>query len=708
MVIGQNIYDTLRTVKMTAVPNLSSSQITIQWEDDPENNVYQLYKKMPQDTSWGVPLITTGDQDTSYLDTDVEVGHLYEYRIIKQTENRAKDGYAYLFSGIDYMPPQKKGDILLLIDSVAADSVVTSLYAYKDILASEGWIPWIVEVSTDETVQAIKTKILQYHSTVDSLTALVLLGNIAVPHSGNIIPDGHTDHKGAWPADLYYGDLDGIWTDDSINNVSSAYPRLHNVPGDGNFDQDEIASDIELAVGRIDCSELPIYEENEYELLDNYLQKNIAFRTGSYKVKRKALFKNLNPWREGLGQSAIRNFVPLVSNDSLVYDNIFDAFYDSFLWSYGGSSGSMYASNGLGTIDTYSVNNFQAIFTAFFGSYYGDYDFENNLLRTILASGKVLSTAWVGAPNWYFHPMGMGLDLGYCTKLTQNNVDEYYAGYFPRYISINLLGDPTLKAFTVLPPHNLKGVQNGNQLRLTWSPSEDDILGYQVYKKFSDTEYFEPLHTEPILDTVWVDSCVQGAARVQYLVKAVKREITPSGSYINHSTGPMYTMITNPSIEPVADFTLSWNEDHLVGDNLSTGATQYQWLLSNDTTITSTNFDIQLVRNREIEVMLIASNECFSDSLQQFLVVSNVADLNLQQTVEIFPNPAQDFLTLNITTAADALQVYDMSGREWISRANLSVGSHQISIEELPVGNYVLKVQIGEDVVSKMFSVKNK
>ena len=82
--ISQNIYDTLRTVKMTAQANLQTQHLTIQWQDDPGENTYQLYKKMPNDTTWGNPLVTTGDQDGSYLDTEVENGKLYEYRLIKQ------------------------------------------------------------------------------------------------------------------------------------------------------------------------------------------------------------------------------------------------------------------------------------------------------------------------------------------------------------------------------------------------------------------------------------------------------------------------------------------------------------------------------------------------------------------------------------------------------------------------------------------------
>lgn len=698
--ITQNIYDTLRTIKMTALPNHEAASLTIQWEDDPGINTYSLYKKLRTDTTWGNPLMVSGDENTTYIDTDIEEGELYEYRMIKQTGDSL--GYAYLFSGVDYIPPQKKGDILLLIDSIAVDVVEEKLTEYINILISEGWKTNLVLVEEDASVQDIKSLIVEYYSRLDALNTVVLLGNIAVPHSGNINPDAHNNHKGAWPADLYYGDIDGIWTDETVNNTSSVYPRLHNIPGDGNFDQAFIPSDIELAIGRLDFSELPVFDLNEYELLNRYLQKNIDYRTGVYQPKRRAVFKNINPWKEGLGQNAIRNFVPLVAPDSLIYFDFFDAFYDSFLWSYGGSSGSMISSNGLGSINTYADNNFQATFTAYFGSYYGDYDFENNYLRTILGAGKVLSTAWVGAPNWYFHPMGMGMDLGFCTVLTQNNTDMYYAGVFPQSVTINLLGDPTLKAFVVRPPHDLNAVQNANQMELTWSPSEDDILGYQVYKKTDEMDYFEALNFEPILDTNWIDTCVLGEMQLQYLVKAVKREITPSGSFINHSSGPMISIQTHPNILPEADFNLAWEDGVLKVENLSVNAYQYQWLLSNGTSIFEEHFEIPYNENGEITVTLMASNACFSDTLQQTLLISGENNLVENSDILIYPNPVGHSITLETTKYIEELHLYNVLGENVWTETDLAPGSHSIHLEHLTKGTYLLKMRIGNRMTNRM------
>lgn len=686
---------------MTAIANEQDQSLTIQWLDDNGENEYSLFKKLRQDTSWGEPLLISGDENGSYVDEDIIEGQLYEYRIMKVTNGVF--GYGYLFSGLNFLPAQRKGDLLILIDSLAMSTVQDNLNSYTDVLISEGWIPQIILTSAEANVAEVKNLILEHNSSVDSLTSVILMGNIAIPHSGDIKPDAHNDHKGAWPADLYYGDLDGVWTDDSVNNVTSAYPRIHNVPNDGSFDQDFVPGEIELKIGRLDFSELPVFDMNEHELLNRYLKKNIEFRTGEYEVRRKAVYRNLNLWVEGLGQNAIRNFTPLVSPDSIETGEYFAAFNNSYLWSYGSTSGSQFCAQGLGCMDTYANNNFQAVFTSNFGSYFGDYDFENNLLRSILASGRVLSAAWVGAPNWYYHPMGMGFDLGYATRLTQNNAGIYYTGVFPKSVTVNLLGDPSLEAYILAPPKDLVATPLDNQVMLTWTPSSHEVIGYQVYKKDNSMRYFEPLNEVIIQDTSFVDSCVEGGQQIEYLVKAVKKEITPSGSFINHSTGPIIRVGTNPDIIAVADFELIVQDGTLVGNNLSSNSDQYLWLLPDGTTNTEADFEIPWAQSGSFSVTLIVSNACFSDTLtvNEEITITSVSESTNEDGIDVFPNPAQKSLTLNTITDIERLELFDNVGKKVLTITNLKVGTHKINLNQLPTGVLLLQAHIDNRIISK-------
>ena len=45
----------------------------------------------------------------------------------------------------------------------------------------------------------------------------------------------------------------------------------------------------------------------------------------------------------------------------------------------------------------------------FFGSYFGDWDSQNDFLRAALATTNyTLTSAWVGRPYWFFHHMALG------------------------------------------------------------------------------------------------------------------------------------------------------------------------------------------------------------------------------------------------------------------------------------------------------------
>src|SRR5690606_24788564 len=104
------------------------------------------------------------------------------------------------------------------------------------------------------------------------LRAVFILGHVVIPYAGMHAEDSHTgrrdNHYGAWPADHYYGDMDGIWEDKEAYPKYLSEPRFpitHNVPGDGKFDSAWVppAEDgntrLELAFGRVDFFGMPAF-----------------------------------------------------------------------------------------------------------------------------------------------------------------------------------------------------------------------------------------------------------------------------------------------------------------------------------------------------------------------------------------------------------------------------------------------------------------
>jgi len=140
-----------------------------------------------------------------------------------------------------------------------------------------------------------------------------LFGHVPVPYSGDFAADFHVPaHQGAWPADVFYGDMNGTWTDYVVNDRGAESSRNWNVPGDGKFDQSYAPSAVELEVGRVDLSNLTAFSQGERELLRQYLNKDHNYRHRLITAQRRGLVHDDLGVRNGeaYAASAWRNFAP--------------------------------------------------------------------------------------------------------------------------------------------------------------------------------------------------------------------------------------------------------------------------------------------------------------------------------------------------------------------------------------------------------------
>jgi hypothetical protein len=118
-----------------------------------------------------------------------------------------------------------------------------------------------------------------------------------------------------------------------------------------------------------------------------------------------------------------------------------------------------------------------------------------------------------------------------------------------RGIHIALMGDPTLRLHPVAPPANVHGIDAGNGVQLTWSGSTDNILGYHVYRASSPSGPFVRLTSSVLNETTFTDSTINPGF-YRYMVRAVKLQLTFSGSYLNPSQG-IYASVNVTSTPPV-------------------------------------------------------------------------------------------------------------------------------------------------------------
>lgn len=533
-------------VLLSAEVKKNPPSIKLYWPAETATSHF-VYRKMKADASFSSSFVLLSGSDSSYTDTTVEIGKSYEYYVKR---NGSVGAYGYINTGIKVNSEtnglEVKGKLILLIDSTHSQTLISEIDGLIQILESECWTVIRHDVSPSASVPAVKQLIVsEYQKDPQNVKAVYLFGHIPVPYSGNLAPDAHPDHVGAWPADAYYGDMDGIWTDVSVNDTSASDPRNKNIPGDGKFDASVLPSAVELQVGRVDFANMPLFALSESELLRQYLNKSLDFRIGKIKVEERGIIDdNFGGFsNEAFAASAWKAFSTFFGADSITFANSGTS-HDyrtnlnqaSYLWSYGCGGGSYTSASGIGNSTQLAGDSLQTVFTALFGSYFGDWDKTNNFLRAPLAQGLTLTNAWSGRPHWYFHHMALGENIGYSQNIMVNT-NPYYQHYGARFVHIALMGDPSLTMHIVEPPTLLSLTETSNTVELTWNASPDNILGYHIFRKDSVNGLYHRVNNDIINSTSYIDTEFDKPDRYWYTVRAVKLEQKFSGSYYNLSSG---------------------------------------------------------------------------------------------------------------------------------------------------------------------------
>ena len=552
------------SVQVSVAPQTDPPALQLSWPQDRCTVPYQyeIYRKAPDSSFWGRPISLPGTA-TGYCDTNVVVGTAYEYQVVKTTAHYL--GYGYLYAGIEIPPIEQRGRLLLVVDNTYAAELAPELARLRSDLTGDGWTVTRLDVSRTDSVIKVKSLIRdEYTADPAHVCCVFLFGHVPVPYSGNIVPDGHApDHQGAWPCDGFYGDMDGLWTDSAVNVVVATDARNRNVPGDGKYDQSTFPAPLRLMVGRVDLANMPGRMSaggaptfpSELELLRNYLTKDHRFRTRQFDLPRRAFLGDYFGTRDGeaFAASGWRNFSTFFGASGITAlpqerSWIQCLSTNSSLWAYGCGPGTYTSIGGLGVADSYNDGvttdlvraDVKSVFTLLFGSWLGDWDSEDDFQRAVLATPSYgLTCAWSGRPHWFMHHMALGAPIGFSARLTQNNRrDGLYHNQMNNgaaQIHIALMGDPTLRMHVVAPAGGITGVRQGATVSLTWEPSAEPVLGYNIYRSSSLDGPFSKLNSEPVTSTSFVDA--QPSQADTYMVRALKLEVSGSGSYYNLSQG---------------------------------------------------------------------------------------------------------------------------------------------------------------------------
>lgn len=634
------------SVQLTATTQQTPPQIKLTWKKIAGATSYAVYRKAKSDISFGTPIATLAASDTTYTNTDVVVDSAYEYQVIKSGGSGAS---GYIYAAIKAPAIHSRGTILLLVDSTFSDSCSNEITQLMKDLRGDGWKVIRKTFLRTETVANIKSTIVNSYNADNSIKSVYILGHLAVPYSGNINPDGHGDHIGAWPADVFYADINGTWTDNSVNNTSATGSRNDNIPGDSKYDQSTIPSDAELQVGRIDFFNMPAFSNTEVQMMKNYLNKAHSYKMDSLAMLHRALVDdNFTGYSEPFAGNGYRNFAPLLGyTGTQAIDYISSLNTGTYQWSYGCGGGTFTSAGGIGNTTNIAANNVNGIFTMLFGSYFGDWDVQNSFLRAPLcANTPALTNCWAGRPHWFLHHMALGEHIGYGTLLSQNNTTLYQAvnNYGTRMVHIALLGDPSLRTDYMKPVSNVNLIAvTGGGARITWSASPDPaVIGYYLYS--SDNEYGFYKKCSKLVNVTSYDDSFGTDGIKYYMVRAVKLQNTPSGSYYNMSLG----VVSAPA----------------------------------------------------------AIDYPFAES-------SNVNQVPSLKNIVIYPNPGDGDVFVEIVATKSSVSqfiVTDMNGKKlYNTEYSINKGSNNLRLpsKNLPKGIYNISIAIGDNIVTKQW-VKNK
>lgn len=516
--------------------------LTISWHAKDGSDGYRIKYRSNLDANW--------DQaEANVKDTFYTFAETFSAPIEVFVETIGGD-YAtgYILAGNEYFAPDQEERMLILVTHGIYEALADLIERYRMVLLREMIRTDLVIVDAGMTIPEVKDRLVQAYES-SPLAFLLILGHVPVPYAGNYAVDGHDNHKGAWVADAYYGDIDGNWTDVTMDNTDASRDANQNVPGDGKFDQTSIPSNIEVAVGRVDFSDLPKLSQSEVELTRRYIQRNMDYRMGKIKVVNRAIIDNNFNHAEGFAQGAIKSFHTFLEPDSINYGDFAQCTSKDYLFTFGAGSGSYQSAGGIITTNKLVTDSIQSIFTTIFGSYFGDWDNTNNLLRVSLARGSSLINAWSGRPIWYFHHMAMGKPVGQVLLNTINNNGNYYSRFGKLLSSISLLGDPSLKMYYHAPVVDLQ--VNGSEL--SWSSGEDpDIDAYTLYTRYGDSSW-TIVAGGPIYQTNFDVSELVHRDAHEFMVRPVTLIPSRSGSYYNEGIGTQIDVITTGTDEYLSE-----------------------------------------------------------------------------------------------------------------------------------------------------------
>ncbi len=525
-----------RPLALDGTVSKDGTKIEIRWsgKDMAPAQVFRRELGQTGITTWVqiAPRIQTPNR---FLDSDLPVGHAYEYQV--QIDGPEETLVGYWAAGDKVPASATAGTALLVIDETLAGDLAAVIDRFEMDLIGAGWqverhlTPRGQDDKPEQSLRDAHTLrawiARRYQADPTAAHAIILIGHVPVVRTGWVRPDGHELH--AAPSDLFYADPVGNWP--VVTNPKGQVQLLpRTLPADH----------IKLPVGRIDFSRMGREFGSETGLLTAYFDRNHLWRQGELGDLRRAYGQNTNLIVE---QNALRN---IVGPDAIVAGGHHDtAEKGPFLLGvdFGHWNGGEYV----------NLPPSKAVFTINFGSGKHDFDKSNNAMVALLAQpGNPLSVAWGGRPSWQLHGMALGESIGQAQMRTVNNGAASQGGMMSRdYVPtgnydwinppwVNLLGDPTLTPFPLSPATGFTAAARPDGVALRWTLPEgaDEALLFRAATR--NGPYRPMADGQPIRGGAYLDP--DPAPGGWYMLRAKGLARVYAGSFYRLSQGAFATV----------------------------------------------------------------------------------------------------------------------------------------------------------------------
>lgn len=477
-----------------------------------------------------------------FTDETIQPGVAYEYQVMRTARDIVDVGY--WATGVEIPATEARGTAYLVVDETLATDLDAHLQRFSRDLLGDGWQVQRVHAPRGDlddlprnlaAALAVKNWLNErFRADPFGQHAVILVGHAPIVLSGQVGPDGHAAKPHA--TDLFYAEMDGQWRASS----------------DGLLLENTLPSDaIEMQIGRIDFEPVSGGDKaREVALLRAHFDKNHHWRMGLLGDLRGAYGQSKHLIGEQYG---LRNIVGPQAVEAGGHHDVGER--EPWLWGvdFGHHKGAAYASD--------YAN--KAVFAINFGSNKQKIERGNNALTALLAQPwYTVAVGWGGRPTWWLHHMALGGTIGEVHRRTVNNGRaakpyresmEYYptGTYLWRNpIWVNLLGDPTLRAFPLAPPARVTARETGQGVEVSWEASPNvDVTGYLIWRMTAEG-IAEPLDGGEVQTALtFVDT--SPVVDVRYMVRATGLKDVYAGSFHSLSQGAFSGPVA-ASVEDIA------------------------------------------------------------------------------------------------------------------------------------------------------------